>query len=103
MIVTLGTLLLVGASGTNGNNLFTPTPTVTSAPTTAVYSQRANVQSSIRPRSAVATIGAYPGTLSTVKGTIVVKETSDGISMVGTLIGLEASVNGKGIHIHEGE
>ena len=52
----------------------------------------------------VASIGAYPGYTGdiAVSGVVVVSETDDdGITMMGTLTGLEASVTG-GYHIHSG-
>ena len=56
-----------------------------------------------RPRASVATIAMYPEyTGSTmVMGTVVVQDTASGITVMGTLTGLEDSVTG-GIHIHTG-
>ena len=58
-----------------------------------------------RAHSAVATLSAYPeyaGDLaSTIKGTVVVKDTDAGISVFGTIGGAEASA-AAGIHIHTG-
>jgi hypothetical protein len=67
--------------------------------------------SSATPYSAVATMGAYPGSLSSqastaVQGTVVVQERSwgsgnSGITLFGSLFGLNRSAVG-GIHIHSG-
>ena len=56
-----------------------------------------------KPDAAVATMAAYPGYTPgiAVMGTVVLKDTSDGIMMTGTLGGLETSTMG-GIHIHTG-
>ena len=56
------------------------------------------------PSAAVAMVGAYPaytGILSNVTGTVVVQDSASGITMTGTLAGLEANVVG-GIHVHVG-
>ena len=43
------------------------------------------------------------GTLAAdITGTVIVEETSSGISMTGTVGGLEASVSSVGVHIHSG-
>ena len=56
------------------------------------------------PLHGVATINAYPeytGTYTEITGTVVVDDSSDGISMYGTIGGLPASVTA-GVHIHAG-
>jgi hypothetical protein len=94
-------VLVVVVTAARGDVDFTPSPTVTAPPTTAVFSQRVDL-SEPTPRVLFATIDAFPGTTSTVKGTIVVEDTSDGISLIGTLVGLEASVTGKSVSVYEG-
>ena len=56
-----------------------------------------------KPDAAVATMAAYPGYTPgiAVMGTVVVKDTNDGITLTGTLGGLETGASG-GIHIHTG-
>ena len=53
--------------------------------------------------TAVATLDTYPGYAGPLKvsGTIVITETDAGISVLGTVAGLETTTSG-GIHVHEG-
>ena len=74
------------------------------APTSVNYNMRTKTTESTRAAAAVATIAAYPdytGTYSGIVGTIAVQESSTGITLTGTVTGVEASATG-GIHIHSG-
>lgn len=56
-----------------------------------------------RPTAAVANLQTYPGYSGPllVKGTVVVQESTAGISVIGTLIRLESGISGE-IRIHTG-
>lgn len=72
-------------------------------PTTPTYLARAKSTEATRARAAVSTVALYPdysGALD-VMGTVAVQNTESGISVIGTLTGLEENVVG-GIHIHTG-
>ena len=62
------------------------------------------VIAAVRAEYGIATISGYPGLdndLANAAGTIVVEETSDGVAITGTLMGLEASTTAQ-VYIHEG-